>query len=77
MGRIALVVALAVAGCAVSQGALSTTPDDMQGWRQASGKPPTKDEFAAVMAACQDRQKSGWGGSIDQCLIDLGLRRAP
>jgi hypothetical protein len=78
MRRIAVLAVLALAACGDSQGSVSTGPVPMQGWRQtASGKPPTRAEFAAVLAACQDRQKSGRSGSIDQCLADLGLRRAP
>jgi hypothetical protein len=44
------------------------------GWRLASGKPPTDSEFAAVFASCQEMTKNG---PMDQCLSDLGLRRAP
>jgi hypothetical protein len=42
----------------------------------ATGKPPTRAEFAAVVAACQDRAKTAnQTGSLDGCLADLGMRR--
>jgi hypothetical protein len=45
------------------------TPDP-GGWRLASGKLPTKAEFAALAATCEDK-----GGAIDSCLANLGLKR--
>jgi hypothetical protein len=80
MHSIVVLAALALVACSGSEEAASTgkPPAEVQGWRQAaSGKPPTPAEFAAVMAACQDRQKTRQGASLDQCLADLGLRRAP
>lgn len=55
---------------------------EMQGWRFASGKPPTRAEYAAVVAACQDgavkrAQAPSSLGALDSCLADLGLKRAP
>jgi hypothetical protein len=45
-------------------------------WQEASGKPPTRAEFAALVAACRDRAGSAESGAqIDGCLADLGLRR--
>jgi hypothetical protein len=82
MHSIVVLAALALVACSGSEEAASTgePPAELQGWRQAaSGKPPTPAEFAAVMAACQDRQKARQrqGASLDQCLADLGLRRVP
>jgi hypothetical protein len=45
---------------------------DSAGWQLASGKLPTKAEFAALAASCQDR-----GGAFEPCLTELGLKRAP
>ena len=50
---------------------------EMQGWRAASGKPPSRAEYSAIVAACQ-------GGAVprasskplEACLADLGLKRA-
>ena len=48
----------------------------MRDWRTPTGKPPTKAEFAALVAACQDKEKTTTdGGPMNNCLADLGLRR--
>jgi hypothetical protein len=45
-------------------------------WQTATGKPPSKNEFAAVVAACEDRAKSrNVKGAIEGCLADYGLYR--
>ncbi|MBO0735627.1 MAG: hypothetical protein J2P48_03530 [Alphaproteobacteria bacterium] len=45
-------------------------------WQTATGKQPSKNELAAVMAACEDRAKSsGKAGTLESCLADYGLRR--
>jgi hypothetical protein len=54
----------------------------MQGWRSASGKAPSRAEYAAVVAACQGGavQRAAAPsslGRLDACLADLGLKRAP
>jgi hypothetical protein len=75
MRRIALIVLLAVAACAEAD-ANANQPAEMQGWKTASGKSPTKAEFAAVVAACQDGAVRGaQEKALDSCLGDLGLRR--
>jgi hypothetical protein len=70
--RFAILALLALGGCdggaEIGSVAEGPTPDP-GGWRLASGKTPTKAEFAA---SCQDR-----GGALDPCLADLGLKRAP
>jgi hypothetical protein len=69
-----LVVVLALSGCAAVEGGSATdTPPELRGWQTAVGKPPSKAELAAVVAACRDRAKSG---PIEPCLADLGLRHA-
>ena len=65
---------LALAGCHGSDaGSADSAAPDPSGWRLASGKEPTKAEFAALAATCQDRAKDG---SVDSCLADLGLKKA-
>ena len=66
---------LAIAACA--EGSLQTSDvepalPDMEGWRMASGKAPTKAEFTALAATCQAK-----GGAVDACLTELGLKRTP
>jgi hypothetical protein len=71
--RIAVVALLGLAACSSSDAASNAepAPPDMSGWRMASGKEPTKAEFAALAATCEAK-----GGAVDNCLADLGLKRA-
>ena len=73
MRAVAAVGLLGLAACAAS-GTTAPVSAQMRDWATPSGKPPTQAEFAALVAACQDRAKSS---PIDGCLGDLGLRRAP
>jgi hypothetical protein len=65
----------------VAYGAADTVPpasasSEVREWRTATGKPPSKNELAAVVAACEDRSKSSTRSeAIDSCLVDYGLRR--
>jgi hypothetical protein len=77
-----LLIMLALVACkgAPTPPATGEVPE-LRGWELASGKPATQVEFAALVAACEDRESSGKllyppGGSLDSCLADLGLRRA-
>jgi hypothetical protein len=50
----------------------------MRDWRTPAGTPPTKAEFAALVAACQDKVKAATdSGPMAGCLTDLGLHRVP
>ena len=65
-------IASLAAGGATAAGVSS----DLRQWQTATGKPPSKTEFAALVAACEDRAKhSDKAESIDNCLADFGLRR--
>jgi hypothetical protein len=77
MRGIAFFTLLSLAACVARDAvAPSSATSEARGWREASGKPPSQAEFAAVVAACQDRAESAdRGGPIDDCLADLGLRR--
>lgn len=68
---------LGFAACEFSGGtAPSAGPPDMEGWRYASGKRPTRAEYAAIVAGCQDGAvPRARGKALDACLADLGLRR--
>ena len=70
-------VLLCLAACATADG--MTTGDAtslMRGWRTAVGQTPTRAEFVAVYAACQDRLKdTGKPSPFGGCLADLGLHR--
>jgi hypothetical protein len=73
MTRLALPVLLLLAACssAESAGTTETVAPDANGWRLASGKEPTKAEFAALAATCEAK-----GSAVDDCLTELGLKRA-
>jgi len=68
---------LALAACAATEGLIgSTDSNTVRGWQTAMGKAPSKAEFAAVYAACQDRLNGADNSAPFQgCLADLGLRR--
>ena len=74
--RVAIVALLALAACNSSDAASTadTAPPDPTGWRMASGKEPTKAELAALAATCEAPAK---GQSVESCLADLGLKKAP
>ena len=60
-------------GDAVSPASASS---ELRDWQTAAGKPPSKNEFTAVVAACEDRAKnSSKSAAIEGCLADYGLRR--
>ncbi len=77
MRGVAFFILLSLAAGAVAEGVTpANASSELRDWQMASGRPPTKAEFAAVVAACQDRAKTDdRSGPIDGCLADLGLRR--
>ena len=73
MRGVAFIVLLGLVPCAVTPASASS---ELREWQTATGKPPSKNEFAAVVAACEDRAKSSdKSGPIEGCLADYGLRR--
>lgn len=78
MRAVAAIVLLGLAACAAATGTTATASAQMRDWAAPNGRPPTRADFAALVAACQDRAKgAGANASIDGCLADLGLRRVP
>ena len=77
MPRCAVLIALGLAACKV----FDTGPQgdygsgEMSGWRSASGKAPSRAEYAAIVAACQDGVVRRAATGLDSCLADLGLKR--
>ena len=63
--------------CTMADGATpASASSDLREWQTTTGKPPSKAEFAAVVAACEDRVKiSDKGEPIEGCLAYMGLRR--
>jgi hypothetical protein len=68
---------LALLACATADGGTAAAASsELHHWQTTAGKPPSQAEFAAVIAACEDRAKnSGTGASIEGCLADFGLHR--
>jgi hypothetical protein len=77
MRGVALIVLVGLIVCAT--GGVVTpahASSELREWQTSAGKPPSKNEFAALVAACEDRAKSGSNsGPIEGCLADYGLRR--
>jgi hypothetical protein len=73
----ALVVLFGLVACATGDVVTpASASSELREWQTATGKPPSKNEFAAVIAACEDRAKnSDKTGPIEGCLADYGLRR--
>ena len=73
---VVLLALLGLAACVFSDsGERAAEPSNMQGWRFASGKTPTRVEYAALVAACQDGAiAEAKGRPLAACLADLGLR---
>ena len=68
---------LALAGCGLFEAAPPEGPGSVEGWRLASGRMPTRAEYAAIVAACQERAvRRAAGQPLDSCLGELGLKRA-
>ncbi len=79
MPRCSVLIMLGLAGCGVfdmgQEGDLGS--GDMRGWRSASGKPPSRAEYAAIVAACHDGVvRRTASATLDTCLAELGLKRA-
>jgi len=79
MARLALIMLCGLAGCdLLDTGQSEYGSGDMSGWRYASGKTPSRAEYAAMAAACQDGAVPRSAAKpLDACLADLGLKRAP
>jgi len=80
MPRFAVLMLLGIAACASFDTSQESDvgSGEMQGWRLASGKAPSRAEYAAIAAACQDGAvPRAAATSLDACLAGLGLKRAP
>jgi hypothetical protein len=77
MRGFAAIAVLVVAACAAATGpSVSKSSDGMHDWQTPAGKAPTKAEFAALVAACQDKLQTAIDAApMNGCLTDLGLRR--
>ncbi|HJU19398.1 MAG TPA: hypothetical protein VJ770_23330 [Stellaceae bacterium] len=76
MRRIVLIVLLTLAACAGADAAKTVSgSSDPQDWRLPTGKPPSQVEYAALVAACQDKvHEPPDSGAVDSCLSgDFGM----
>src|SRR5438034_11810992 len=78
MPRFAVLIMLVLAGCELFDTSQPTEfgSGDMKGWRFASGKTPSRAEYAALDAACQDGavrppMVDGGAGPLDACRAAL------
>ena len=84
MRKVTVFLVLALAGCGPSADSRvsGSGVDTVRGWVFASGKRPSRAEYAALVASCEQgavRSTRGKplepGRPLDACLADLGLRR--
>ena len=77
MRGVACVVFFGLLACAMGDAATSANASsELREWQTVAGKPPSKNEFAAVIAACEDRAKTAnKSDSMEGCLADYGLYR--
>jgi ABC-type glycerol-3-phosphate transport system substrate-binding protein len=76
MRGFAAVVLLGLAACAAATGSSTNASSEIRDWQTPSGNPPSKAEFVALVAACQDELKTATDSApMSGCLADLGLRR--
>ncbi|HVB17539.1 MAG TPA: hypothetical protein VNF04_13465 [Stellaceae bacterium] len=76
MPKPAMLLLMSLAGCSLLGTRQQAGPDSVQGWRLASGRMPSRAEYAAIVASCQDGAvPRAQGRPLDACLADLGLKR--
>jgi hypothetical protein len=77
MRGVAFVVLFGIIACATGDAVTrANASSELREWRTADGKPPSKNEFAAVVAACEDKAKTeNKSDPIEGCLADYGLHR--
>ena len=72
----AIVVLLGSVACATGQAATSgKAPSELKEWQTPAGEPLAKNEFAAVVATCEDRvrvKRADQAGTLERCLADYG-----
>ncbi len=76
MRWIAMAAMFALAACTTTIVSTANAPSETGDWTTPTGKPPSRTELAALVAACQDKVKAAPASApIIGCLADLGLRR--
>jgi hypothetical protein len=77
MRGVAFVVLFGIVACTTGDAVTpANASSELREWRTADGKPPSKNELAAVVAACEDKAKTAnKSDPIEGCLADYGLHR--
>jgi len=78
MRRAVVLLTLLLAGCGPPDTSRESGAgaDEINGWKFISGKRPSRLEYAAFVASCeQGAIQSTRSKPLDACLADLGLRR--
>jgi hypothetical protein len=76
MLRCAVLIILGLAACAAADASPQAGSGEMAGWRLASGKAPSRAEYAAIVASCEDGAvQHAATKPLASCLADLGLKR--
>ena len=82
MWRAVVLLILVLAGCGPPDTSRESGSgaDEIRGWKFVSGKRPSRAEYAAFVASCEQGAvrsagKPFEGKPLDGCLADLGLRR--
>ena len=76
--KLMVFVMLGVVGCGPSDRSRvsGSGAEEMRGWSLASGKRPSRAEYTAMVASCeQGAVRAARGRPLEACLADLGLRR--
>ena len=72
-----VLLVLALAACRDGNLPSPAASGALEDWVLPTGKPPSRAEFGAIVAACQDRGRVAATGGLQPCLADYGVRRAP
>ena len=77
MRGVAFVVLFGIVACATGDAMTpANASSELREWRTADGRAPSKNEFAAVVAACEDKAKTTHkSDAMEGCLADYGLQR--
>ena len=76
VSKLTVLLLLGLVGCSLLGAEQQAGPESVEGWRLASGKMPSRAEYAAIVAACQDGAvPRAQGRPLEACLADLGLKR--
>ena len=72
MRGVAFLLLFGLVACATGDAVTpASASSELRGWQTAAGKPPSKNEFAAVVAACEDRAKNSTNSSRSRAATQI------